>query len=341
MKIVKLGDTHFGCRGNNEYFYNKQVKFFKEQLLPYMKEHNINTIIQTGDLFDIRKNISLVTLHKAKRDIFDPIRAAGIKFYTLAGNHDLAMRNSSEVYTSPLVLAEYENVRCVYEFETLEFDGKHIDFVGWLCKDNEKRILDKIKLSGSDYCVGHFELSNFPMFKGIDAHGGWDDHFLSHYDRVITGHYHTKSQKDNIDYVGVPYEMCFSDADDPKGFHVFNTKDGSLEFCVNTDTIHHLISYPLEDPLTTKLEKYAGKIVDLQIMEKDKHLAKFIDRLYKCKPHLLSFSDFTDIGITAEDIKINTQSTISILVTAVEESDMNNKDAAIGIIKEVYGESLQ
>ena len=341
MKIVILGDLHFGCRNNNKYFYGKQVEFINNILLPYLDKNKIDRIIQTGDLFDIRKNISLETLHNIKRDFFTPLLDRKIELITIAGNHDLAMRDNPDVYTSPLVLSEYPNVICIPEWAKIEVDGKTIDLCGWLCKSNKEALLRKIKQSTSDICIGHFELSNFPMYQGIDAMGGYDQNFLSHYDLVLSGHYHTKSHNRNIQYVGTCYEMDFNDRDDPKGFHILDTEDLSLEFIQNPTTIHHRIYYPFcEYPLTEDLTGYKDKIVELVITDKDKHLEKFIDRLYKSKAHQLTFNDLSEVMVNEAQVEINTESTINILIDTIRESDMKNKIKGITLVNEIYADCL-
>jgi hypothetical protein len=54
--------------------------------------------------------------------------------------------------------------------------------------------------------------------RGVKVSDGMDHKLFSRFEMVISGHYHTKSQKDNIYYLGSQMEFFWSDAGDPKYF---------------------------------------------------------------------------------------------------------------------------
>ena len=56
MKIALLNDTHFGCRNDSPHFVQYQSRFYDEVFFPYLKEHNIKTLIHLGDVVD-RRNL--------------------------------------------------------------------------------------------------------------------------------------------------------------------------------------------------------------------------------------------------------------------------------------------
>ena len=53
-KAIILGDLHFSVNQGNKELLEIQLKFFENQVFPYMEEHGITKIIQTGDFFDNR-----------------------------------------------------------------------------------------------------------------------------------------------------------------------------------------------------------------------------------------------------------------------------------------------
>ena len=57
MKIAILNDTHFGARNDSLIFDDYFHKFYDEVFFPYLKEHNIKTLIHLGDIVDRRKYI--------------------------------------------------------------------------------------------------------------------------------------------------------------------------------------------------------------------------------------------------------------------------------------------
>ena len=52
MKIALLNDSHFGARGDSEVFDNYIHKFMDEVFFPYLKEHNITTLLHLGEILD-------------------------------------------------------------------------------------------------------------------------------------------------------------------------------------------------------------------------------------------------------------------------------------------------
>ena len=52
MKIALLNDTHFGARNDSTIFDDFFHKFYNDIFFPYLKEHNIKTLIHLGDIVD-------------------------------------------------------------------------------------------------------------------------------------------------------------------------------------------------------------------------------------------------------------------------------------------------
>ena len=65
MKLVILGDTHFGARGDSLDFHKFFQKFYDEVFFPYLLENDIKIVIQLGDLFDRRKFINFLRSNKS------------------------------------------------------------------------------------------------------------------------------------------------------------------------------------------------------------------------------------------------------------------------------------
>ena len=243
MKICILGDTHFGARGDSLDFHRYFEKFYDHVLFPYIKANDIEVIFQMGDLFDRRKYINFNSLHLCRQYFFDRCQILGVKVHTLLGNHDVAFKNTLEVNSTGLLLNEYENVEYYDDFQTVDFDGVSIDVMPWICDENEKEIFESIKKSKAQICFGHFEIAGFEMDKGNVCDHGLDKKALNKYDIVLSGHFHHKSSDGNITYVGTPYEMTWSDYNDPKGFHIFDTETRELEFVKNPYAMFNKVVY--------------------------------------------------------------------------------------------------
>lgn len=350
MKIAILGDTHFGCRGDSLEFHKFFQKFYDEIFFPYLIENKIDTVIQLGDLFDRRKFINFNTLYLSRKYFFNKLKEHNIQMYTLLGNHDVAYKNTLEVNSSGLLLNEYAEVQVIDNFFTLEIDGTLIDIVPWICEDNEADIFQKMKVSGAEICLGHFEIDGFAMDRGNIHHGGLDRKALSKYDVVLSGHFHHRSSADNIQYVGTPYEMTWADYDDPRGFHIFDTTTREMEFVRNTFTMFHKVYY---DDATQDFEHWKKynydslkeSFVKVVVINKTNPYMfdTVIDNLYKVGVSDISIvEDFTDTSIADdEELVDQAEDTMTILGKYIDNLTLDVRpDKLKELMREVYIEAL-
>jgi DNA repair exonuclease SbcCD nuclease subunit len=350
-KIAILGDTHFGCRADSIEFHKYFQKFYDDVFFPFLKENGIKQIVQLGDLFDRRKYINFNSLYLSRKYFFDKLKEEGIEMFTLLGNHDVAYKNTLEVNSSSMLLESYDNIHVLDEFETMSFSGIDIDIVPWLCDDNENIIFEKIKESRSQICFGHFEIDGFEMDRGNIHHGGLDRKTLSKYDVVLSGHFHHRSNGDNITYVGTPYEMTWSDYNDPKGFHLFDLNTRELEFIRNPFRMFHKVVYDDEKTDFDHWKKFDYNLLKetfvkvVVINKQNPYLFDtVIDNLYKAGASDISvvedFTDITDINVTDEEID-QAEDTITIINKFVDSMKTDVEAHKLkNILKEIYIEAL-
>lgn len=349
MKIIILGDTHFGARGDSLDFHRYFKRFYDEVFFPYLEENNITTIFQMGDLFDRRKFINFNSLYLSRKYFFDVCKDKGIQLHALIGNHDVAFKNTLEVNSPSLVVSDYSNITVYRDFTSIEFDGVAIDVVPWICDDNEAKIFKQIKESKSEICFGHFEISGFEMDKGNVCEIGIDKKSLSKYDVVLSGHFHHKSSDGNITYVGTPYEMTWADYMDPKGFHIFDTSTREMEFVQNPFTMFNKIVY---DDAQTDFEhwkkfdysKFKDTYLKVVVLNKQNPYLfdHVIDSLYKVGCSDISIvEDFTDTSIVDDDIIDQAEDTLTILNKYVDALELDVEPDKLKIMmKELYVEAL-
>ena len=349
MKICILGDTHFGARGDSLDFHRYFEKFYDHVLFPYIKANDIRVIFQMGDLFDRRKYINFNSLHLCRQYFFDRCQILGVKVHTLLGNHDVAFKNTLEVNSTGLLLNEYENVEYYDDFQTVDFDGVSIDVMPWICDENEKEIFESIKKSKAQICFGHFEIAGFEMDKGNVCDHGLDKKALNKYDIVLSGHFHHKSSDGNITYVGTPYEMTWSDYNDPKGFHIFDTETRELEFVKNPYAMFNKVVY---DDANTDFEYWNNydfsslkdTYVKVVVLNKQNPFLfdHVIDKIYKMSVSDLSIvEDFSDTIILDDDIIDQAEDTITILNKYIDNLELDvSSDKLKTIMRELYIEAL-
>lgn len=350
MKIVILGDTHFGARSDSLDFHRYFGKFYDEVFFPFLKENNITTVFQMGDLFDRRKYINFNSLYLSRKYFFDKLKENNITLHALLGNHDIAFRNTLEVNSPVLLLKDYDNIFVYEDFSTVSFDGVDVDVVPWICDDNEEDIFGKIKDTKSQICFGHFEISGFEMDKGHVCDIGIDKKSLAKYDVVLSGHFHHKSSDGNITYVGTPYEMTWADCGDPKGFHVFDTETRDMQFCRNPLVMFNKIYYNDEETDFEYWKNYDyqklkdGYVKVVVVNKQNPYLFdQVLDSLYKNGVADLSIvEDFSDIYESTDDDDIDqAQDTITILSNYIDNLELEvETDKLKSIMRELYVEAL-
>jgi DNA repair exonuclease SbcCD nuclease subunit len=350
MKVCVLGDTHFGARGDSLDFHKYFEKFYVEVFFPYLKEHNIDTVIQLGDLFDRRKYINFNSLYLSRKYFFDICKTNNITLHTLLGNHDVAYKNTLEVNSSSLLLKEYDNVNVYDDFHTLSLDGVSVDIIPWLCDDNKKEIFERMKQSESQICFGHFEIVGFEMERGVINDVGIDKNSLVKYDMAITGHFHHKSNDGHIFYTGTPYEMTWSDWQDPKGFHVFDTKTRELEFVRNPFEMFKKISYDdtkhdFEFWKEYDFAELKDSYVKLVVLNKQNPYLfdNVIDNIDKIGVADLSIvEDFSEFTVEEDQELIDqAEDTMTILSKYIDNLTLNVETEKLkNVMRELYVEAL-
>ena len=70
-----------------------------------------------------------------------------------------------------------------------------------------------------------------------------DKDIFKNFDRVFSGHYHTRSNDGRVFYVGNPYQMFWNDWNDVRGFNYFDTDTYELTHVENPYTIFEKVYY--------------------------------------------------------------------------------------------------
>jgi hypothetical protein len=252
MQLALITDQHFGARSDSPVFHDFMDRFYSNVFFPYLQEHGIKQVIDLGDTFDRRKYINFFSLHRCKEYYFDRFEELGITLDTIVGNHCIPYKNTLSINACDLLLEYYKSkgvINVINGPQVRRYDGLDIAFVPWICEDNEAETFKMLAETRAQICFGHLELSGFEMYKGSPQNHGIDTAPFSKFDIVCSGHFHHKSTKGNIHYLGCPYEMTWSDYNDPKGFHIFDTATRELTFIPNPYTIFHKISY--DDTIVT------------------------------------------------------------------------------------------
>ena len=232
-KLAFLADPHFGARADSPIFHHYFMKFYDDIFFPFIIKENIKTLVMAGDFTERRKFINFVTLNKVRNYFIRRIKEIGITMICTVGNHDCYYKNTNEVNSLQELFSDIPNVVIFNETEEIMIDDTKVLLVPWINDENREASLKIINETDAKYCFGHLELNGFLMNRGQKSEVGFDVEPFKKFEMVATGHYHHKSDKENIHYLGSPYEMTFADINDPRGFHIWNTNTKELDFHKN------------------------------------------------------------------------------------------------------------
>ena len=351
-KIALITDQHFGGKQDSQYFLDYIENFYTNQFFPYLKENNITTVIDLGDTFDRRKYVNFHTLHQVKKFYFDVFAERDIRLHSIVGNHSTYYRNTNSVNSSDLLYGHYHNVNTYASPTPISIDGTIIDLIPWINSGNYDEVMYFIKKSKAQVMFGHLEIDGFAMYKGYVANSGLPKKLFNRYEIVCSGHYHHKSSKDNIHYLGAPYEITWNDYDDPRGFHVFDTETRELEFIRNNYRLFEKIYYDDSGNIDYKkldTNHYKNKIVKLIVEEKDNlsNFEDFVERLYKSElTDLTILEDLSEYSMRytddeEEDLEVgNTSIFLDEYVDSITEVKDDERKRVKKLLQVIYDEAL-
>ena len=342
MKVAVITDTHWSARKSSKIFQDYFEKFYKEVFFPSLEENNIDTIIHLGDAFDSRKSIDLSGLDWTRRVVLDPISKYNVHLIT--GNHDCALKNTNRINSPDLLLKEYKNIKTYSSPTEVNIGSLDILLLPWINQENEEETFELIKKTNCKVAMGHLELQGFRVNRQLTMESGFDGKLFEKFERVYSGHYHTRSDNGKIFYLGNPYEMFWSDVEDNRGFHIFDTETLEHTPINNPNRLFYNIYYSNTNYQTFDSREYENKIVKVIVKKKDSSLKfeKFIDKLYSSNVSELKIIENFDIEESEEFLLNDSEDTLTILNRYVEESEINlDKNRIQNMLRKLYQESCE
>jgi len=167
---------------------------------------------------------------------------------------------------------------------------------------------------------------------------------------VCSGHFHHKSTRGNITYLGAPYEMTWSDFNDPRGFHIFDTDTRELEFIQNPYRMFHKIVYNDEDLSIEQINdvdfnQYTETYVKVIVQNKTNPYAfdHYLDKLYKSDPVNVSIvDDHKHLDKEPdEEIVSEAEDTMTILSNYVTNMEFEGDKTKLNVLlRDLYQEAV-
>ena len=340
MKIALVTDTHFGARNDNLVIQRHMRKFFDDVFFPYLETNEITTIVHLGDLVDKRKTINYLTLNNVRRNFIGRIFDRTLQTHIIVGNHDTYYKNTNQINSINELFGDVPFLHIYDTAETISLGGLEVCLLPWLCTDNYEHSMKHVDETSAKILLGHLSLVGFEVFRGVRSEHGQNRSLFGKFDKVYSGHFHYKSEKDNIYYLGSPYETMWSDYGCKKGFHILDTDTGEVEFIQNPYSLFKKIYYndssELEDP-----SQYSESYIKVVVEKKSNpyHFDKFIDGIYQENPAQLSVIEDFDF-IEDEEIE-GDQDTMTLLSNYVDSLETSlDKTRLDTMLRNLYVEAV-
>jgi DNA repair exonuclease SbcCD nuclease subunit len=342
-RVAVITDTHWSARKSSRHLHDYFELFYKNIFFPALEEHGVEMVIHMGDAFDNRKSIDFWGLEWTRKVVLDPLKKYEV--HMIVGNHDIFLRNSTEINSPSLLLRDYPNIKVYSSPTNTKVGGIDMTFIPWICSENYDETLKVIKKSKAKIAMGHLELQGFRVNKHLvmEDHGT-DPKMFDKFQKVFSGHYHTRSDNGKIFYLGNPYEMYWTDVNDTRGFHIFDTETLEHTPINNPYKLFYNIYYEDTPHQLFDATEYKNKIVKVIVRKKSKpkDFEKFVDKLYSVGVQDLKIIENFEIQ-EAEDFQVDDdENTITILNRYIDEAEIEfDKNRIKTIFQDLYKQSCE
>jgi hypothetical protein len=166
--------------------------------------------------------------------------------YVLAGNHDVAFKNTNKI-NSLAILKSCKNIVVVdNSIEVVKTDSKNFVLCPWVNNENHDELLEELNkyASKDNILCGHFEFSGMKMYRNSKlCDHGLDPKAFSKFFEVYSGHFHHKSSYGNVHYLGSVFHLNWQDHGDERFIHIFDTNTDELEAIENPYSLFTEFNY--------------------------------------------------------------------------------------------------
>ena len=342
MKIAIITDQHLDGRKGNLAFWNYFQKFYDEIFFPTLEKEGIKVVFDLGDTFDNRKSMDFNTFHRVRENYFERLKPYNV--HMLLGNHCTYYKNTNRINSPELLLDQYANIKIYSEPTEILMGKKVFLMLPWINRENQEDIFRRLETSEADICCGHLELTGFEVTPGMKMDHGMDPELFHRFKRVWSGHYHHKSTKGNVQYLGNPYQMYWNDYKDRRGFHIYDTESDRLKFVENPFEIFDKIFYDdtSVDYNKQDVSDYKDKYIKIVVEEKRDYqmFETLVDRLYNVGVHDVKIIENLIAEDEKTDIDVSTKDTLTLLNEYIDDVEMSvDKSDLKNLMRSLYIES--
>ena len=219
MKIAIFSDIHIYKHLGYDIFPQTAYKFL-EYLFAYCRKHHIKKIFFAGDLFHTKTKLDTIEFVRTKEIISHNYKDFDI--YMIIGNHDMPMQNSTE---GSILFAFSDYAKIIPDYSYFDFSNIRYHFMSY--RNNNK--LPEFKYSpNKNILIAHQDIIGFKMNDSKLSSEGVQLDAFKKFDIIFSGHYHIHQHKNNLVYIGSPFQINFGERNQRKGFIIFD--DSNFEW---------------------------------------------------------------------------------------------------------------
>lgn len=270
--VLITTDWHIGLKQNSKSRLAIIINVVKE-ILNYVKNNNIKTIIFAGDLFHERVAVNVNSLNVALKCIKS--LAKYCKIYLIVGNHDSHLKNSIDI-NSLNIFKDTPNVDIISQTTEVSVNGNKTLLVPWLGD------YSKYENETFDMLIGHFDISTKYLITSYMKDHANSTSNVNHCDLVgdfidkvkkfgvlFSGHIHGRkefiSKGRTCVIVGDPYQQNLGEIDYSCGFYTLDNENKYKFIAINSVPKH--INIRISD-VVKDIEKYDFSKVKNNIIHK-------------------------------------------------------------------------
>ena len=206
-----------------------EIHSIADQLIEVAIEINCKEHFILGDVFESRKAQPLDVLDTFTA-VLDKFNKAGLTTYLIPGNHDKINYSSEKSYLD--TYQYHPGVVLVSDIHGIIREGLQIDMIPFfensIFNSKLKDSYDPLNEDTKVILLTHIGIEGFLRHDGEKEKDEVTTNQLSNYKEVFVGHYHNKSVKDNVRYIGSIMPKNFGE-DNDKGFTILEISDGEFE----------------------------------------------------------------------------------------------------------------
>lgn len=335
MRMLCVGDLHFGIKGNSISWLESQLEWFDKQLFDILRNEKIDRCVFLGDIFDIRYSIHQqigIEVKKIFRKMLKEFN--NIEFIIIAGNHDyyspleeFVEYNAYNLVFGEEFLEKYNNLTIVYNDPYKTEDGAL--FLPWYWTENPDHFDELLYNFKFGYDIKaifcHADLVQWPGPRIASLKGC----------PIYSGHIHN-IQFDNIGKLynlGAVFPLTFNDVNEDR--YVWILEDYKIVSKIKNVTTPKFIRIYNEDIFIENDELFTNSYIQLCISSQNMSKARYIEQIKYLK---LQYPEANiRLHIINDDTNIDTLESSSLSVninTYIEKNIPEHLETKYKIIKE-------